>query len=381
MTHPISWGDAEIGGGKAQLISLFPFSPLRSLRASVILVAVSRGMLEDSFGDPMTQLLDTILLFSLPASGKSEVRRYLGSLTAEQCRHDFHMGPTLQLDDYPYVHLMHRIDDELKALGLEYAYYQGPSRPFRDNWTWAVLIELLNEDYADLIKSRHIQVASAAQHLFDRLDAAHGKVGLAQPMGELRHRDRLRLAEALEAECRAELDTLNRQNAQDKAGRTLVIEAARGGAHGSVFPLCPPHGYESAFQTLAPDILAKACVLYVWVDPAESRRKNIERGRPDGQGSILHHSVPMEVMLGQYGTDDMAWLMEQSDRPGTIRVERIVPTGDRYETRIYHLPVARFDNRNDLTTFVREDQKLWKSEDVQAIHRGLKAAFDQLANS
>jgi hypothetical protein len=122
-------------------------------------------------------------------------------------------------------------------------------------------------------------------------------------------------------------------------------------------------------------------VLYVWVDPAESRRKNIERGRPDGQGSILHHSVPMEVMLGQYGADDMAWLMEQSDRPGTIRVERIVPTGDRYETRIYHLPVARFDNRNDLTTFVREDQKLWKSEDVQAIHRGLKAAFDQLANS
>ena len=27
----------------------------------------------------MTQLLDTILLFSLPASGKSEVRRYLAS--------------------------------------------------------------------------------------------------------------------------------------------------------------------------------------------------------------------------------------------------------------------------------------------------------------
>ena len=29
----------------------------------------------------MSQLLDTILLFSLPASGKSEVRRYLASLT------------------------------------------------------------------------------------------------------------------------------------------------------------------------------------------------------------------------------------------------------------------------------------------------------------
>ena len=329
----------------------------------------------------MSQLLDTILLFALPASGKSEVRRYLASLTPDQCRNDFHMGPTLQLDDYPYVHLMHRIDDELKAHGLGYVYYHGPNRPFIDDWTWTVLIELLNEDYADLMASRQIEVPSAAQHLFDRLDAAHARVGLSQPLGEIPHRIRVRMAEALEAECRAELEVLNRQNAQNKAGRTLVIEAARGGAHGSAFPLTPPHGYESAFQTLSPEILEKAAVLYVWVDPAESRRKNIERGRPDGQGSILNHSVPMEVMLGQYGCDDMAWLMEQraqSDRPGTIRVERIVREGDRYATKVYHLPVACFDNRKDLTTFVREDQKLWKPTDVQAIHRELKAAFDLL---
>lgn len=330
--------------------------------------------------ESMTQLLDTILLFSLPASGKSEVRRYLASLTPDQCRDDFHMGQTLQLDDYPYVHLMHRIDDELKANGLEYAYYHGPNRPFRDNWTWAVLIALLNEDYAHLMASSQTSVARAAQHLFDRLDAAHAQVGLAQPLGEIPHRIRVRMAEALEAECRAELDVLNRQNAQDKTGRTLVIEAARGGANGSAFPLCPPHGYCTAFQTLSPAILEKAAVLYVWVDPVESRRKNIERGRPDGQGSILHHSVPMEVMLGQYGCDDMAWLLEQSDRPGTIRVERLIQAGDRYATKVYHLPVARFDNRNDLTTFVREDQKVWKPADVNAIHGGLKAAFDLLAS-
>ncbi len=328
----------------------------------------------------MSQLLDTILLFSLPASGKSEVRRYLASLTPDQCRNDFHMGLTLQLDDYPYVHLMHRIDDELKANGLNYAYYLGPNRPFRDNWTWAVLLELLNEDYGNLMASSQTFVASAAQHLFDRLDSAHAKVGLSQPLGEIPHRIRVRMAEALEAECRAELDVLNRQNALNKAGRTLVIEAARGGAHGSAFPLTPPHGYDSAFQTLAPAILERASVLYVWVDPVESRRKNIERGRPDGQGSILHHSVPMEVMLGQYGCDDMGWLMEQSDRPGTIRVERLVKEGDRYRTKVYHLPVARFDNRNDLTTFVREEQKLWKPEDVNAIHNGLKTALDQLAH-
>ena len=326
----------------------------------------------------MGNFIPTLLLFSLPASGKSELRRYLASLTPDQCRDDFHIGPTLQLDDYPYVHLMHRIDDELLARGLGYAYYHGPNRPFRDEWTWAVLIELLNEDHANLMASRQVEVASAAQHLFDRLDAAHGRVGLAQPLGELPHRLRLQLAAALEAEARVELDALNRQNAQDKAGRTLVIEAARGGPNGSAFPLKPPHGYETAFQTLAPPVLEQASVLYVWVEPAESRRNNLERGRPDGQGSILHHSVPMEVMLGQYGCDDMAWLLEQSDRPGTIRVDRIIPAGERYETRTYHLPVARFDNRKDLTTFVREDSKLWKPGDVNALHSGLKAAFGSL---
>ena len=326
----------------------------------------------------MSEFLETLLLFSLPASGKSELRRYLASLTPEQCRGDFRMGPTLQLDDYPYVHLMHQIDDQLKANGLPYAYYLGPHRSFRDPWTWAVLIELLNEDYANLMAGRQVTVASAAQHLFDRLDAAHAQVGLEQPLGEVPHRIRLRLAEALEAEFRAELDTLNRQNAEDKTGRTLVIEAARGGPNGSAFPLTPPHGYETAFQTLDPAILAKAAVLYVWVDPTESRRKNIERGRPNGQGSILHHSVPMEVMLGQYGCDDMAWLLEQSDRPGTIRVERVLQEGDRHTTHSFHLPVARFDNRQDLTTFVREDRASWNPADVAKLHGGLKAAFGSL---
>ena len=326
----------------------------------------------------MSEFLETLLLFSLPASGKSELRRYLASLTPEQCRGDFRMGPTLQLDDYPYVHLMHQIDDQLKANGLPYAYYQGPHRSFRDPWTWAVLIELLNEDYANPMAGRQVVVASAAQHLFDRLDAAHARVGMDQPLGEVPHRLRLRLAEALEAECRAELDTLNRQNAEDKTGRTLVIEAARGGPNGSAFPLTPPHGYETAFQTLDPAILAKAAVLYVWVDPTESRRKNIERGRPNGQGSILHHSVPMEVMLGQYGCDDMAWLLDQSDRPGTIRVERVLQAGDRHTTHSFHLPVARFDNRQDLTTFVREDRASWNPADVAKLHGGLKAAFGSL---
>jgi hypothetical protein len=326
----------------------------------------------------MSTLLDTILLFALPASGKSEVRRYLAHLTPEQCREDFGLGPTAQLDDYPYVHLMHRIDDELHAAGYRYLYYKGPTRPFQDDWSWAVLIELLNEDFDHLVNGKQVDVQSAAQHLFDRFDAAHTKVGMHAHLGDVPWRIRKKIGEALEQECRAELDAANKQAAAGVAGKTIVIEAARGGANGSSFPLSPPYGYDTAFQHLSPAILERASVLYVQVDPKESRRKNIERGKPDGQGSILHHSVPMEVMLGQYGTDDMEWLLSQSDRPLTIRVERIIASGDRYLTRVYHLPFGKLDNRDDLTTFVRAPKEQWARDDVKKIHDGLRAGFAAL---
>lgn len=326
----------------------------------------------------MKSVIDTLLIFSLPASGKSEVRRYLAHLTPTQCREEFGIGPTLQLDDYPYVHLMHRIDDELVKLGGESVYYKGPDRPFVDDWTWAALIELLNEDYRHLMGGKQVEAASAAQLLFDRLDAAHAKAGLLRHLGEVPWRIRTELGKILEKECRAELDALNKQAAEDKKGKTVVIEAARGGPSGSAFPLTPPHGYETAFQRLAPEILEKASILYVWVEPKESRRKNIERGRPDGAGSILHHSVPGEVMLGQYGCDDMAWLISESDRPGSIRVERIVESGGKHQAKIFHVPVGRFDNREDKTSFVRVAREEWKPDDVAKIHEGLKQAFAQM---
>jgi len=323
-------------------------------------------------------ILDTVLLFSLPASGKSETRTYMASLTPDQCIQDMAMGQTLQLDDYPYVHLMHRIDEEMVANGWHRAFYQGPTRPFQDNWTWAVLIELLNEDYDSLVNRRTSAPASAAQAIMDRLDAARAKVSLSEPMSEIPYGIRRKVAEAIESEARHELDVLNATCRQDRTGKTIVIECARGGPNGSAFPITPPHGYESAFQQLSPQILERACILYVWVDPAESRRKNIERGLPNAQGSILNHSVPMEVMLAHYGTDDMAWLIEQSDRPDTVKVERIVPQGDRFETKVYYLPAARFDNRQDKTSFVRKPQSQWSPEEIRPLHEGLATALQTL---
>jgi hypothetical protein len=188
------------------------------------------------------------------------------------------------------------------------------------------------------------------------------------------------MAEAMEAECKADLDARNTQAKLDKAGRTVVIEAARGGPNGAGFPLTPPVGYATAFQTLSERILEKAAILYIQVDPSESRRKNIERGRPDGAGSILHHSVPMEVMLAQYGCDDMAYEMKQSGKPDTVKVERVFAEGGKYRSRAFNLPVAFFDNRDDKTTFVREDKAKWAPADVAKIHGELKSAMNKLVS-
>lgn len=59
--------------------------------------------------------------------------------------------------------------------------------------------------------------------------------------------------------------------------------------------------------------------------------------------------------------------------PGTVLVQA---HGKRY-----HLPVARFDNRVDKTSFIREERARWQAGDVRAIHDGLKDAFTRLAST
>ncbi len=329
----------------------------------------------------MNKLLDTVLLLALPASGKSEVRKYLDGLSDEVCQNDFHMGKTVQLDDYPYVHFMHRIDDELAKRGQNYVFYKGPTRPFIDGFEWGTLIHMLNEDYADLRAQRTVQPHSAAQWLFDRLDAAHAKVGLPRALGEVPYRVRMEIGEVMEEEVAPELEYRNKICSEGLEGKTIIIEAARGGANGATFPLTPPQGYQYSIGTFSDDILDRASILYVWVTPQDSRRKNIERAKPDGQSTILHHSVPMEVMLGEYGLDDMEYLISQSSVPDTVQIERpVIVTNEKgervYVWKTWNLPVGRFDNRQDLTSFIRND--VWQDDEVKAIHQGLKSAFDKL---
>ncbi len=145
----------------------------------------------------MPELLKTVLLLALPASGKSEVRRYLDHLPEQARTNDFHLGETLQLDDFPYVHLMRRTDDELVRLGEARAFFEAPDRSFRDPRDWGTLIELLNEDHADLLARNRLRPKSAAELLFDRFDRASTLVGIAPRLSALSPRTRAAVKDAL----------------------------------------------------------------------------------------------------------------------------------------------------------------------------------------
>jgi hypothetical protein len=315
-------------------------------------------------------VIDVLLLLALPASGKSEVRRYLASLSPDVCRNDFHLGETVQLDDYPYVHLMRRISQELRSRGADGVFFDSDEQPMKQPLDWGTLIELLNQDFDDVVSGRHVSPPSPADWLLERFDDARRRVSAEPAFAKLPAALRAELAQSLEREAADLVRDKNRGIPESLEGKTVVIEAARGGPDGAALPLPPPLGYRYSLSHLSDAILSRAAILYIWVTPAESRRKNLERTDPNDPGSILHHGVPMAVMRGDYGCDDMEWLIQHSGRPDTVQIEA--------RGRVWHLPVARFDNRKDKTTFVRADRAAWAPTDVEALHRGLAEAFGAL---
>ena len=323
--------------------------------------------------------IDILALLALPASGKSELRKFLASMDAETRLRDFGIGLPLDLDDYPYVHFMGRVDEELAKQGSRPLFFLGRDRPLQDSITWNVLIELLNEDYKRLFGDTTRQLdpeLNPVRRLLNRMDNARERLGMHLLYSLVPSWDTL--SRGLHEEAQKHFTAFDEVIASPKEGATVVMEFARGGPHGSPFPIIPPRGYASALQTLNPAILERVRILYVKVTPEQARQKNIERGRPSEQGSILFHSVPAEVMLTDYGCDDIEWLLQQSDRPNTIRVERVVQEGDRYVVKVYYVPVAIFDNRDDLTSFVRGAKEDWSIENVRTLNDGLAAAMTPL---
>ena len=318
----------------------------------------------------MSETFDIVLLLALPASGKSEVRRFLANIEPQRLKKEFHIGANLQLDDFPYVHMMRRADDELVKLGKARIFFKAGDKPFIDTRDWGTLIHLLNEDYRDLMGKNVVKAGSAADLLMRRIDAAGEKAKIAPRLAKLDKAAWAAVSAALEKEARAMLDEKHAAYPESFEGKTIVIEAARGGPDKSAYPLQDPLGYQYSLRELDPEILKKAVILYVWVTPEESRRKNTARTNPNDPGSILHHGVPMEVMLNDYGCDDMDYLEKNSEVPGTITVTA--------QGKKYHLPIGRFDNRVDKTSFLRVEKKDWDPKMVADVTNGIKGATDKL---
>lgn len=316
----------------------------------------------------MTKTIDTVLLTALPASGKSEVRKYLDSLSAAECASQFKIGHTVQLDDYPYVHLMRRIDDERVVLGLPRVFFLSAAEGFQNPLDWGTLIEILNDDYDDVLDGRTIAVECAVDWLLGRYDEARKRVGAPPITADLTPALKAKLTAALKADAEKLLADKNAGIPDSLEGKTVVIEFARGGRQGAPLPLGEGYGYQYSLGRLSDAILAHAAILYIWVSPEESRRKNEARTDPNDPGSILNHGVPIAVMLNEYGQDDMEYLITQSDRPDTVRIER--------GARVFYLPVGRFDNRVDKTSFIRD--KVWPEDKIAALREGLNQAFSAL---
>ena len=321
----------------------------------------------------MSDTFDTLLLLALPASGKSEVRTFLGARDPAA----FHMGPTIQLDDYPYVHLQLVDDEVLEDLGQPRAYHrqgeQERNGPFLDGRELGALGRLLAEDYAEVLAGKAESPDRAAQRLFERFDAASVAAGTRPKFDSLPREIFEELERALEAEAKKVFDDKLAHIPATREGKTIVIEFARGTPEGATMPATGGYGYAGTLSHLGAAILERSAILYVWVSPEESRRKNRARARPGEHGSILFHGVPEDVMRLEYGDCDMAYLIEQSKVPGTVTVKS--------EGRTFQVPVARFDNRKDLTTFLRADPDDWAQADVDAIYGRMKSACDALWGS
>ncbi len=318
-------------------------------------------------------LFDTLLLLALPASGKSEVRHFMRHGGDEKSVQTYHLGDTVQLDDFPYVHFLRVVDESLESLGRERIFYADEEASFTERRDWGTLLQLVNQDYIVMTHLDMPTPPAGADHLFVRIDQARTAVGAATVFDAMDPDLRGLLADRLSGEA----DRLNNEifgrRPSDLNGKTIVIEFARGGPDGASMPLPSTYGYSYAFSQLSEAILERAAVLYIWVTPEESRRKNRARCDPDDPGSILNHMCPEEVMLNEYGSCDMEHLLETSGRSGTVTVEA--------HGRRFQLPVARFDNRHDLTTFVRDESDDWQAADIGKLEDALSDSLARLWES
>ena len=294
----------------------------------------------------LVETIDTLLLLGLPASRKSEIRRYLAHVDPAIATRDFRLGPTVHLDDYPYVHLMRRVAQEVRAAGADPVFFASDEDSMLEPRDWGTLARLLAQDYAALAKGDSVPKRPAA-HLLARCDEARVGVGVTPVTDQIPGKVLDRVIAALNRECAEFFAELGAQLARYNESATVIVELARGGPRSTPMPLPEPLGYSYTLAALGDAMLSRASILHVRVSHEQSRHRNRERARSglEGDASILYHGVPEGVMVHDYGVDDMPQLIE--DGGGKVLV--------RTDDATHRLSVAVFDNENDHTSFLRKD--------------------------
>ncbi|CAL6053168.1 Conserved_hypothetical protein [Hexamita inflata] len=335
----------------------------------------------------MSKQLPILMFCALPASGKSESRRYLKSLNKEQ-NAAFHLGDTsTQVDDYPYVDAMRKIDAAAEATMNTTVFFDPATTMFKSGFDWGTLMYLINDDYFDIKKcDSKIPAeyqADPCMWLFNRYDAAFVKTGkIPARFAELKASHTAEQFNAFKAATYELCNTILKEKYENipasLEGKTVVFEFARGGKQGSKFPLEAPYGYQYSLGLLDPEILENACILYIWVTPEQSYQKNINRAQEGAQGLSqtvstqlsLNHGVPHNVMVNEYGTDDVDYLLSVTEKKDCLTIHR--------DGKAYFVKIGRFDNREDKTTPFRKPQAQWKPEEVESMKAGMIAALDAM---
>ena len=333
------------------------------------------------------KVLPILMFCALPASGKSESRRFFKSLTKEEMS-QFHLGDsTTQVDDYPYVDALEKIDAFCYEVFGKTIFKDRNTRLFLYGYEWGTLTYLINDDYFDIKKlDKKIPEEyekDPVKWLFKRYDDASEKTGkIPRRFEELEKTEDKEKFEEFKKKCFDLCNTLLHDKydniPESLDGKTIIFEFSRGGAKNSTFPLQAPKGYEYTLSLFDDEILNNANILYIWVTPEQSFNKNRQRALEGEQGKSqtvstqlsLNHGVPDSVMINEYGTDDFNYLITLSKNGKYIPIKK--------HGKEFKIKVGRLDNRNDLTSDFRKPQKDWTKEQIGKMTEAMRKAFDAL---
>ncbi|MCU0501796.1 MAG: hypothetical protein MUC51_08530 [Anaerolineae bacterium] len=96
---------------------------------------------------------DIIFLIARPAAGKSEIIDYLKRTDPQTRRASFHIGPFVELDDFPMLWTWFEEDRLLARMGHP-RLHTDADEYFAHRYLWDLLVERLSLDYARLLRDR-----------------------------------------------------------------------------------------------------------------------------------------------------------------------------------------------------------------------------------